>query len=55
MYRFEKADKAMGMIYSINSESSKWIDEEMKLNMAFLGMQSAVGAVLTGLGYLLLA
>ena len=41
MYRFEKGDKAIGLIYnSDGSNSAKWIDEEMVLNSAFLGLEA---------------
>ena len=55
MYRFEKDDKAVGLIYnSDGSNAGKWIDEEMTLNGAFLGLEAIAATAFTCLTYLML-
>ena len=47
MYRFEKDDKAVGLIYnSPATGSNKWIDEQMILKSAFNSLQGAAIATL---------
>ena len=55
MYRFEKGDKAVGLIYNNDgSNAGKWIDEEMTLAGAFLGLEAVAATAFTCFTYLML-
>ena len=55
MYRFELGDKAVGLIYNNDgSNAGKWIDEEMTLNGAFLGLEAIAATAFTCFTYLML-
>lgn len=48
MYRFEKGDKASGMIFNADGEDAgKWIDEEKTLASAFIGLETAAATAFT--------
>ena len=54
MYRFEKGDKATGMMYLANeSGAARWYDEKMTLNLAttLLGSGSVVATAISCLAY----
>ena len=55
MYRFEKGDEAVGLIYNNDgSNAGKWIDEEMTLAGAFLGLEAVAATAFTCFTYLML-
>ena len=55
MYRFEKGDKAVGLIYNNDgSNSAKSIDEQMTLEHAFLGLEAVAATAFTCFTYLML-
>ena len=42
MYRFEKGDRAAGLIYNADgADSKKWIDEIKELNSATMGLEAS--------------
>ena len=56
MYRFEKGDDAVGLIYnSDGTNAGKWIDEQRTLNSAMASFEALAATALTCVTYMMLA
>ena len=56
MYRFEKGDDAVGLIYnSDGTNAGKWIDEQRTLNSAMASLEALAATALTCVTYMMLA